>query len=94
MSAAAAYWIDSGALGFVRSASRKTPRPTGTRDCQDGVDRLYVECAERGELIQAGQRVSDIPALLVEVRSRWGTPAAIVCDRWREAELRQSLEAL
>lgn len=27
-------------------------------------------------------------------RRRWGDPAAVVCDRWREAELRQALEAV
>ena len=33
-------------------------------------------------------------ALLAEVRRRWGDPAANVCDRWREQELRQALEAI
>ena len=27
-------------------------------------------------------------------RRRWGDPAAIVCERWREAETRQALEAV
>lgn len=48
----------------------------------------------RGELIVAGQRVSDIPTLLRTAMERWGRPSAIVCDRWREAELRQELEAV
>lgn len=55
----------------------------------DGVDRLYVECAERGELFQAGLKVSDIGALLDESLRRWGAPSVIICDAWREAELRQ-----
>ena len=33
-------------------------------------------------------------ALLAEVRQRWSDPTAIVCDRWREVELRQVLEAV
>ena len=49
--------------------------------------------AARGELLTAGRRVSDIGSLLDEARSRWGLPKIIGCDRWREAELRQALEA-
>ena len=32
----------------------------------DGVGGLYEQMAERGELFQAGRRVSDIPALIAE----------------------------
>ena len=64
------------------------------RGRRDGVDRLYIECFNRGELVLEGARVTDVGALLREVLERWGAPAAIVCDRWREAELRQSLEAV
>ena len=91
MSAAAAYWPDSGGLDCF-AVFPETPG-LDHRGLQDGVGRLYVECAERDELLQAGHRVSDIGALLREVRDRWGDPAAIVCDRWREAELRQTLES-
>ena len=38
--------------------------------------------------------MSDIGELLRENRRRWGDPSAIVCDRWREAELRQVLEQI
>ena len=48
--------------------------------------------ARRGELIVRGERVSDIGAMLREAQRRWGKPVAIVCDRWREAELRQELD--
>ena len=92
MSAAASYWMDTG--GLEAFACFPEEPDLLERGRQDGVDRLYVECAERGELIQEGQLVSDVQALLVEVRARWGAPAAIVCDRWREAELRQSLGAV
>ena len=53
-----------------------------------------MECFDRGELLTEGARVSDVGALLAEVRQRWSDPTAIVCDRWREAELRQVLEAV
>ena len=49
---------------------------------------------ERGELIIAGRRVSDIGALLRECLSRWGVPGLIACDRWREAELREHLDRI
>ena len=62
------------------------------RGLADGVGRLYARMHEQGELIIAGRRASDIRALLCEVRERWGFPDVIVCDRWREAELRDSLE--
>lgn len=92
MSAAAAYWPESCGLDAF-AVFPETPDLL-SRGRSDGVDRLYVSCAERGELLQAGARVSDVGALLREVRRRWGDPAAIVCDRWREAELRQALEAV
>ena len=92
MSAAAAYFLEGGGL----EAFAVFPEYTDLleRGRQDGVDRLYVECFDRGELLTEGARVSDVGALLAEVRQRWGDPAAIVCDRWREAELRQALEAV
>ena len=92
MSAAAGYWPDTGALDSF-ACFPEIPDLI-TRGQADGVDRLYVACAERGELIQAGLRVSDIAVLLDTVRERWGAPAVILCDRWREQELRQTLEAI
>ena len=92
MSAAAAYWPDTGGLESF-AAFPEVP-DLAERGLQDGVDRLYVACAEQGELLQAGHRVSDIGELLNECLRRWEAPAAIVCDRWREAELRQTLEAI
>ena len=38
--------------------------------------------------------MSDAGALLREALDRWGRPVAVVCDRWRSAELRQALEAV
>ena len=64
------------------------------RGLADGVGDLYQRMARRGELFQAGRRVSDVGALLREALDRWGRPVAVVCDRWRVAELRQALEAV
>ena len=47
-----------------------------------------------GSLLIAGRRVARLGELLREALRRWGIPGVIVCDRWREAELRQELEAV
>ena len=91
MSAAAAYW-PAGRLEAL-AVFPEVP-PLAERGLSDGVGDLYRRMAERGELLQAGRRVSDVRALLGEVLSRWGRPAVIVADRWREAELRQALESV
>ena len=91
-SAAAAYWPETGALDAF-AVFPELPS-LGERGLSDGVGGAYQRMADRGELLQAGRRVSDAGALLGEALARWGTPAAIVADRWREAELRQVLEAV
>ena len=62
------------------------------RGLHDGVGGLYVECARRGELLTLGQRSADITMLLQAALERFGRPARIVADRWREAELRDALD--
>ena len=57
-----------------------------------GVGRLYQECAQRGELVTLGQRASDIPQLLQAALDRFGRPAVVVSDRWREDDLRDALD--
>ena len=54
---------------------------------------LYVRMHGRGELLTLGHLTVDVPALLAEAVRRWGVPRAIICDRWREGELRQALAA-
>ena len=91
MSAGAAYFRD----GTLEAVACFPELPSlAARGLSDGVSALYCQMAERGELFQAGRRVSDIPALLRECLERWGRPVAIVCDRWRLAELKQNLEAI
>ena len=91
MSAAAAYhrsgWLDAVAVFPAQPDLRR-------RGLADGVGSLYSKMAERGELVIAGGHVSDVRRLLSEALIRWGKPAAVVCDRWRAAELRQHLDAL
>ena len=91
MSAASAYFAD----GRLEAVAVFPELPTlASRGLADGVGSLYVQMAERGELLQAGRRVSDVAALLREALERWGRPVAIVCDRWRVAELREKLEGV
>ena len=91
MSAGAAYFRD----GRLETIACFPELPSlAARGLADGCGNLYVQMAARGELFQAGRRVSDISALLKTCLDRWGSPTAIVCDRWRAAELKQSLEAL
>ena len=61
------------------------------RGVKDGVGSLYVEMAQRGELLQAGEYAPDLDAMFAEVLRRWGTPRTVVADRWKEAELRNAL---
>ena len=91
MSAASGFWPATGRLEAIACF----PQEPGLaeRGLADGVGRLYADIAAAGDLIIRGKRVSDIRGLLAEVRSRWGHPLAIACDRWREAELRDCLEA-
>lgn len=59
----------------------------------DSVGRLYVDCFERGELIQCGGAAVDVRELVLEGLERFGVPSAVVADRWREAELRDALQS-
>ena len=91
MSAAAAYFRSGELEAFA--VFPEIPSLV-ERGLGDGVGDLYTRMARRGELFQAGRRVSDAGALLREALDRWGRPVAVVCDRWRSAELRQALEAV
>ena len=90
MSAAAGYWPDTGALDAL-ACFGDTPGLLA-RGLADGVSRKYVDMHNRGELILSQGRVSKLPDLLSEILERWGQPSAIICDRWREAELRDALD--
>ena len=91
MSAAAAYFR----TGELEACAVFPELPgLGERGLADGVGRLYLDMQSRGELLQAGRRVSDVGELLREAMRRWGRPLAVVCDRWRVAELRQALESV
>ena len=91
-SAAAAYWPESGRLeGFAVFPEHPN---LATRSTNDGSGSLYSECYRRGELLLAGDQVSDVRELLTEALERWGTPAGVAADRFKKAELIGHLNAL
>lgn len=90
-SAVACYWPETGALDALAAFPGE---PTlAERGVRDGVAGLYRECARRGELIQTGGAAVCVESLLLAALERFGRPAAIVADRWRDAELRDALTA-
>ena len=92
-SAVAAYW-PTGRLEVLAAFPRiPSLSARGLADGVGGVGGLYEACYRRGELLLLGERVSDVGELLRSAYQRWGLPAAIVCDRWRLAELTEKVEA-
>ena len=90
-SAIAAYWPETGTLAVV--AAFPAQPNLAERGLRDGVGSLYLDMQGRGELIQTGGNAVDLPALIREALARFGPPAALAADRWREAELRDALTA-
>ena len=90
MSAAAGYWPATGRLEAV-AAFPEFPN-LAERGLHDGVGKLYQDIAARGELIVTPGRAVSVEALLLEALARWGRPAAVVADRYRETDLRQALD--
>ena len=89
MSAAVAYWPATGRLDGL--AFFPGVPGLAERGLSDGVGRLYLDMHARGELLATDGRTVPESALLAEIERRWGYPASISADRWREAELRQAL---
>ena len=90
MAGSAGYWPTTGRLDAV-AAFPEVP-DLRERGLSDGVGRLYVDMANRGELIVTSGRAVSVEALLGEVLARWGRPSVITADRYRESDLRQALD--
>ena len=90
MSAAAAFWPETGRLECV--AAFPSEQPLSERGLADGVGNRYVRMYERDELILSGTHTSSVTGLLAEVLARWGRPGVIACDRWRQGELLEALK--
>ena len=89
MSCAAAYWPETGALQAIGVFPEQPDLLT--RGHADGCGELYVRAAERGELYQAGELVSDPAELLHLALDTWGKPHRIVVDTWRKDKLKEIL---
>ena len=90
MSAAAAYWWASGRLEAL--AWFASVPDLAKRGRRDAVGALYADMHARGELLLHPGRVVAPGEVLRAAVKRWGRPAAVVGDRYREAELRQAVE--
>ena len=90
-SAVACYWPQTGALAAL--AAFPAEPDLAERGIRDGVASLYSECHRRGELLTLGRRTVPVDKLLGAALDRFGRPAVVVADRWREGELRDALEA-
>ena len=91
-SAVAAFWPATGLLRCV--AAFPTEPPLGERGLRDGVGSLYVECERRGELICTGGEAVHVGGLMAEALARFGRPAAVCCDAWRLADLRDAMASI
>ena len=89
MSCAAGFWPDTGALAAIGVFPEQPDLLT--RGHNDGVGELYVRAAERGELYQAGELVSDPAELLRLALEQWGRPFKLVIDTWRKDKLKEIL---
>ena len=90
MSAIAAYSPQSRVLKVL--AAFPVSPGLAERGARDSVGDLYEQMAGAGELIQSGNRTVDYLGLIAVARARFGRPSVIVCDRFRELELRDALD--
>ena len=91
MSAAAAFWPESGRLDSW-ACFPKHP-PLDERGAADGVGSLYVQSAAAGQLWSLGEQVSDLAAFLELIGASLGYSmvAGIAADRFRQSELQEAL---
>ena len=89
-SACAAYWFMSYRLeGFVACGNTPTLKE---RAKADRVGKIYEEMLDRGELTMLGNRVVPVEDLLHEAIRKWGPPAAVIADRYRQGELLDGIQ--
>jgi len=94
MSAAALYWPNTGRLE-VQGAFPQNPG-LAERGEADGVKDRYLRMHERGELTTTGERTVQVGPWLRQVWDELVKEAevtALICDRYRQAELLDALAA-
>ena len=92
MSAVSAFWPLSGRLEAI-AAFPEIPSLTERERLDRVGNHTYQKLFAAGELVACGSRIVDVPKLLQIALHRFGPPAVVVSDRWRAAELTQSLDA-
>jgi phage terminase large subunit-like protein len=92
MSAAALYWPETGRLETFGTFPGKPS--LADRGAADGVSGRYVEMEQRGELTTLGDQTVPVAAWLSEVmrHADGETVAALVADRYKQAELGEALQ--
>ena len=92
MTAAAFYWPETGRLE-CRGTFPSNPS-LADRGAADGVSGRYVEMESRGELATLGDKTVPVAPWLAEVmRAAQGeTVAAVVADRYKQAELGEAMD--
>ena len=83
-SAVAAFWPSTGRLEVL--AAFPWEPSLAERGLRDGCGGLYLLCFDRGELIRAGRSAVELRTLFRTALERFGAPAAIAADRWRDKE--------
>lgn len=92
MSAVCFYWPASGRMEAL--GTFPTNPPLADRGASDGVSGRYVEMQDRGELSTLGDKTVPIAAWLGEVMAQMEgeTVAALIADRFKQAELGEAID--
>ena len=92
MTAAAFYWPDNGRLEVL--GTFPSVPGLGDRGAADGVSGRYVEMQDRGELSVLGDKTVPVALWLAQVlrMAEGETIAAIVADRYKQAELAEAMD--
>lgn len=92
MTAAAFYWPETGRLECF--GTFPSVPSLADRGAADGVSGRYVEMADRGELSVLGDKTVPVAAWLSQVlrMAEGETIAAIVADRYKQAELAEAMD--
>ena len=91
MSAVASYEPLSGRLEVV--AAFPSIPSLAERGAKDAVSDMYEKMFKRGELVTTSGRVVNVAELIEIAVSAFGTPDKVCCDRWRQSELEDALDA-
>ena len=91
MSCVSPHWPETGRLQFLGAFPRMPD--LATRGQRDGQGSIYSEMAAEGHLVTLGSRTVPVDELLTEAVSRFGEPDLITCDRFRQGELLDALQA-